>query len=224
MTDNVLEDAHLVLRKASIASVERRKPYNGILSSQFGGPGVGKADEALPAFNGKDMFCLLQVNLRELPYVPNELHNIALIVIFFNRDFIPVGRSHGDGWLIREYQTFQGLQLLPISNEISIVQNFPVRWSMVSDDTADIQTAWALSKKSISDDNNMNEMIEKGNYWFTKFGGFPCEINSKVNVENFVFQIRSEQKPKWMCDKNGILYFFKDRFGQWNFECQFELE
>jgi hypothetical protein len=220
MTEDRVEDLDLIVRKASIANVERRKPYNGIVSSRFGGEAVGLEGEALPTFNGKDMFCLLQVNISELPYVPKELEGIALIVVFLNRDFIPIDSHHADGWLIREYKTIEGLQLLPKANEIDIVQSFSVRWSLVEDDMPDTETAWSLLNKPLIGNDELNTLIEKGNYWFTKFGGYPCEIHSKVSCENFVFQIRSEQKPQWMCDNNGISYFFKGKNGQWSFKCQ----
>ncbi|ODC02920.1 hypothetical protein BFW38_04485 [Terasakiispira papahanaumokuakeensis] len=62
---------------------------------------------------------------------------------------------------------------------------------------------------------------EYNRYPGTKFGGFPNCIQHGHNLDGFVFQIGSEEKPNWMWADNGIAYFNKDESGDWVFECQF---
>lgn len=132
---------------------------------------------------------------------------------------IPIDEHHGAGWLIREYKTLEGLRLLPKSNEPDMVRSFPVRWSLVEDDAPDMR-AVNLFSESVNDNENVQKFLaDNGSYWFTKFGGYPFDLHSQLSCENFVFQIRSEQKPKWMCDNNGIIYFYKMN-NEWGFKCQ----
>ncbi|KFN46120.1 hypothetical protein P873_14625 [Arenimonas composti TR7-09 = DSM 18010] len=58
-------------------------------------------------------------------------------------------------------------------------------------------------------------------YGGTKFGGYPTEIQHGVGLENFVFQVASEEKVGWMWADNGRGYFFRSPSGVWNWSCQF---
>jgi hypothetical protein len=59
------------------------------------------------------------------------------------------------------------------------------------------------------------------NHSGTKVGGYPTEIQHSVGLDDFVFQVGSEEKPRWMWADNGIGYFFRDAAGVWRFSCQF---
>ena len=58
-------------------------------------------------------------------------------------------------------------------------------------------------------------------YRGTKVGGFPTEIQHGVGIEEFVFQVGSEEKVNWMWADNGIGYFHRSSEGEWRFSCQF---
>jgi hypothetical protein len=55
------------------------------------------------------MFPLLQIRIDELPVIPEQLKEIALLVLFHNMESHPFDQPHGEGWLIREYATLEGL-------------------------------------------------------------------------------------------------------------------
>ncbi len=212
------------LRKASISQIGGfRLPENKI-TSWFGGSGAGLEGEALPQHKGKDMFCLLQVKVSELPYVPPELESTGFLVVFFNRDEIPFDKPHGEGWLIREYKSFDGLRPLPSSNEPEMVKEFPIKWNLVEDDAPGWENAWEIVNMTpISETEGASDRFfyEYNRYTNTKFGGFPYEIQRGAELEGYVFQIGSEEKPRWMWADNGVAYFNKTKNGEWSFDCQF---
>lgn len=221
--ENTYKEIDGILRKASISQIGGFRPPEEKITSWFGGSGVGMAGEMLPQHNGRDMFCLLQVKTSELPYVPPALSETAFLAVFFNRESIPFDKPHGQGWLIREYRTLEGLQLLPSSKEPEMVRDFPIRWSLVEDDAPGWENAWDLvdlSPINAIDRASDRFFYEYNRYSQTKFGGFPCEVQHGAELEGFVFQIGSEEKPRWMWADNGIAYFNK-KDGIWSFDCQF---
>lgn len=215
-------DSHL--KEASIAQIGGFRPPEDKITSWFGGQGVGLSDETVPSYNGREMFCLLQVKVSELPVIPLELSDTEFLVVFFNREELPFDKPHGDGWEIREYKSLDGLQLLPESEEPNIVKDFPIKWQKVTDDTPDWENAWELidlTPINETEDADEKFFYEYNRYPATKFGGYPKCIQHGHHLEGFVFQIGSEEKPNWMWADNGIAYFNKNESGAWVFECQF---
>ncbi len=214
-----------LLRPSSVAQIGGFRPPDFSTTSWFGGTGVGLPGETLPDFQSKSMFPLLQVNVTELPYVPPQLEKTKLFIVFLNRSEIPFGKPNGEGWLIREYDALDSLVPLPPSSEPAFVRPFPIKWNLNTNDPP----GWEIAGNLI----NMSELYKSAaaeELFFkkyqgvpdTKIGGYPYEIQHGNFGENeFVFQIGSEEKPRWMWADNGIGYFLKDMQGNWKFECQF---
>ena len=222
--ENTYKKLDKVLKSASVAQIGGFRPPEDKMTSWFGGPGVGKQGEVLPKYNGKDMFALLQVKVSELPVIPDEIRDIAFLIVFINRDEFPFDKPHGDGWEIREYKTLDGLMLLPESSEPPIVKDFPIKWLKVDNDAPDWENAWELvdlNPINYIDGEDDKFFDEYNRYSGTKIGGYPKCIQHGANLEGFVFQIGSEEKPNWMWADNGIGYFNKSPDGEWTFECQF---
>jgi hypothetical protein len=222
--EEVYKKIDSILRTASISQIGGFRPPENKITSWFGGRGVGLEGEVLPQYKGKDMFCLLQVKVGELPYIPPELEDTKFLVVFFNREEIPFDKPHGEGWLIREYKSLEGLQLLPESEEPEIVKDFPIKWRLVSDDAPGWENAWDLvdlTPINETDGASDNFFHKYNRYSQTKLGGFPCEVQHGADLEGYVFQIGSEEKPRWMWVDNGIAYFNKIESGEWVFDCQF---
>lgn len=208
-----------LLRPASVAQVGGFRPPDDPCASWFG-RGVALPHEPTPQHDGQPMLPLLQVNVAELPFVPDALQGVALLVVHLNRDRLPLGKAHGDGWLIREYAATDGLIPLPPSGA---VKPFPIRWSRVDDDAPGWEDAWSLLDLSaVNDDDDANEAFSDdfARYSATKVGGYPYAIQHAVGLDGFVFQIGSEEKAGWMWADNGIGYFFKTD-GVWRWDCQF---
>ena len=222
--ENTYKELDRCLKRASVAQIGGFRPPEDRLTSWFGGTGVGKKGEVLPKYNGKDMFALLQVKVSELPVIPKEITSVEFLVVFVNRDEFPFDKPHGDGWEIREYKTLEGLTLLPESSEPAMVKDFPIKWVQVNDDSPDWENAWELLDLTpINETEGASERFfdDYNRYSGTKFGGYPKCIQHEAELEGFVFQIGSEEKPNWMWADNGIGYFNKNSKGEWVFECQF---
>lgn len=217
----VLEELRSKLRPASVAQVGGFRPSADPLTSWFL-KGVSLAGEGLPVWRGKPMFPLLQIRIDELPVIPEQLENVALLVLFHNMESHPFDQPHGEGWLIREYATLEGLELLP---ELATpYRAFPVRWLRVNDDAPGWEDAWdILDLSAVNDDEPASDSFfeDFSRYGGTKVGGYPAEIQHGVGLEDFVFQVGSEEKVNWMWADNGIGYFHKSPDGVWRFSCQF---
>lgn len=217
----VLEELRSKLRSASVAQVGGFRPSADPLTSWFL-KGVSLAGEGLPVWRGKPMFPLLQIRIDELPVIPEQLENVALLVLFHNMESHPFDQPHGEGWLIREYATLDGLELLP---ELATpYRAFPVRWLSVNDDAPGWEDAWdILDLSAVNDDEPASDSFfeDFSRYGGTKVGGYPAEIQHGVGLEDFVFQVGSEEKVNWMWADNGIGYFHKSPDGVRRFSCQF---
>lgn len=219
----VLNELKTKLRRAAIAHVGGFRPPENPTASWFG-KGVGFEDEGLPTYKGKEMFPLLQINVEELPFVPDELAETKLLVVFFNQEDLPFDKPNGDGWLIREYKTLEGLVPLPQFDLSEILRPFPVRWELIEDDAPGWETAWSLIDLTpVNKDEEVNESFYKDfkRYPCTKIGGYPDEVQGGIEQDNFVFQIGTEPKVCWQWVDRGTAYFFKSKNGEWSWDCQF---
>lgn len=147
---SVLEELRTKLRPASVAQVGGFRPSEDPMTSWFL-KGVSLADEGLPTWKGKPMFPLLQIRVDELPVIPDQLKGIALLVLFHNLEQHPFDEPHGEGWLIREYATLEGLQLLPELD--TPYRAFPVQWLSVIDDAPGWEDAWDIIDLSCVNDD-----------------------------------------------------------------------
>ncbi len=223
--EEVFETLEASRRKSSIAQIGGFRPPESPLHSWFGGRGVGLAGEELPLYKGKEMFPLMQVRIDELPYIPAALERTKFLVVFFNRDEIPFDQENGNGWLIREYESVEDLMPLPASTEAPVVKDFPIKWSLSDTEGPGWEDAWG-----VTDLTPINESEEASDLFFdrfsnhsgTKLGGWPSDIQHGLGGDGeFIFQIGSEEKPRWMWADNGIGYFLKETNGEWSFQCQF---
>ena len=217
----VLEELRSQLRPASVAQVGGFRPGADPLTSWFL-KGVCLPGEGLPVWKGQPMFPLLQIRTDELPVIPEQLKGIALLVLFHNREHHPFDQPHGEGWLIREYATLEGLELSPDLE--TPYRPFPVRWVSVNDDAPGWEDAWDIIDLSeVNDDTQASDSFfdDFNRYGGTKVGGYPMEIQHGVGIKDFVFQVGSEEKVNWMWADNGIGYFHRSAEGIWQFSCQF---
>lgn len=165
---------------------------------------------------------LLQIGVAELPFVPEQLCGVALLVLFQNSLRHPVELPHGDGWLIREYACLDGLVALP--QVAPCVKPFPIRWTRVDNDAPGWEGAWELvDLAAVNEDEAASETFfdEFTRHSGTKVGGYPYEIAHGVGRHDVVFQVGSEEKIGWMWGDNGVAYFFRAPDGQWRWDCQF---
>lgn len=170
------------------------------------------------------MFPLLQINCQELPCRPPQLERTALLVLYLTAEEIPFDKPNGDGWLIREYQSIDGL--VPVGGtKPEWLKSFPIKWILSEPERPEWEEAWGLVDLTPINESEeaSEEFFERyPNYHGTKVGGYPSQIQHGIGGDSpFVFQVGSEEKPNWMWADNGIGYFCKSPEGQWEFQCQF---
>jgi hypothetical protein len=224
-------DAHL--RTASIADVGGFPPPDDPLASWFGGHGVALPSEPIPEFRAEKMFPLLQVNCGELPYVPGELEGVALFVVWIAQNPIEAlaDEAHGDGFLIREYTTLEGLTPVSGVSKPKDLKTLPVKWTLVEDDAPDwgdlCEFVGPGPLKELDKSYEWGEPYQKKyhNHERTKIGGYPTVIQNTLSESEakgtFVFQIAHEHKANWDWVDAGVAYFFKSESGTWEWDCQF---
>lgn len=125
-TPSALDDIRLMqefakdaARPASIAQYQLwNDNLHGNNDSRFLGNVIIQAKgEALPinSENGNLMLPLLQVNLTELPFVPEALEGKAWMSIFFDYDSMLLGsHENGDNWCLRLYESIEELEAIEI--------------------------------------------------------------------------------------------------------------
>jgi len=218
-----LDELKTKLRRASVAKLGGFRPPDDPKSSWFG-KGVCLKNEGLPVYKEKAMFPLLQINVAELPYVPEELSETKLLVVFFNQEELPFNKPNGEGWLIREYKSLEGLMPLPELDLSNILRSFPIKWELVDDDSPGWESAWELvDLAAVNEDEEASDAFfdEFNTYICTKVGGFPDEVQHYAGLKNFVFQIGSEEKANWSWGNGGTAYFHKYSDTEWVWGCQF---
>lgn len=223
--EDIFAELEKILKKASIAQISGFRPPEDPLTSWFGGRGVMLSSESIPQYSGNPMFPLLQVNLTELPYLPPKLTNTKILVVWFNQKEIPFDKKNGDGWLIREYSSFDNLKVVENVEKPTNLKSFPIKWNLLEKERPGWDEAGGLIDMSAINENEEASdkfFDEYQNHPFTKIGGYPTEIQHGIGGDStFVFQIGSEEKPNWMWADNGIGYFLKTQSGEWEFQCQF---
>jgi hypothetical protein len=166
------------------------------------------------------MLPLLQVRCDELPYRPPLLNEISLFNVFIGPREIPIDlpAPNGQGWEIRTFPSLDGL--VPIRHGAeTFLRPFPIRWSLSGTEGLQWEDAWHVYDLSVF--NQLSDCIELfgsryNRHYFTKVGGWPSYIQASPGLDSnlFVFQIGSEEKPRWMWGDNGTgLFYLVD--GKW---------
>lgn len=203
-------------RTASAITIGGFRPSGDPATTQFGLPPLALPNERWPVQDGKSLFYICQLNLSEAPFVPSILSGLALITVFIDPDAY-FGKENGDGWLIREYSSLDGLQRLAIPDGQTVYRGFEARYDLVDDypvyDDPDCQAVPGFDSTDIHLDNVSR----------TKIGGFASNIQSEqwwsdaVNPDDkqlvdefspaFCFQIATEDKVCLYWGDNGVIYF-----------------
>lgn len=209
------------LRAASVAEIGGFRPPVDPLTSWFGGNFSMGREEPWPSNAHGPLLPLLQVLVSDLPEVPPPLRPFALIQVFIDNSELPLDlpASNGSGWLLKTYDTLQDLAPKPCPPSANMLRPFPVQWRLSSADAPSWDDAWG-------DDRSHDAFVELGDaidlfhdrykgLHRTKVGGWPSWIQSSFpGGRDFVMQITSEEKPRWMAGDNGNLYIFHED-GQW---------
>lgn len=222
-------------RPASIAKLGGR-PSDDPLASWFGKVLVGKADETWPSFRGTPLVPILQANLKELPFCPPSLSDLAFLTFYVTEEFAYIeeqssrtpSKNSKLGWCVRTFERLE--ELVPID---SPTLGWPVRPMPISFKIAeaDFPTHDLLPEEmpdSVADP--YYDLPWYANADATKFGGWPSCVQSEpywdytpgIGEFEFAFQIASEPKAAWRWGDEGIAYLARHRtdLDRWAFDWQ----
>ena len=105
-------------RPATLIEVLKGSPSPNPPVSWFGRVMLRLPGESWPADAGGEMLPVVQLDLREAPYVPRALHDIEIIAVFFGRGALPSDTENGAGWLVRAYPDAGALCSLDVPEAI----------------------------------------------------------------------------------------------------------
>jgi uncharacterized protein DUF1963 len=213
-------------RHACLIEVDARfAPADPVVASWFGRVDLALPGEPWPTFGGAPMAPVAQLNLREAPYVPPALADIALLTVFFGSDVFSRDSENGDGWVVRAYPALDDLraiqapdgaveQLDDIRYGGKPIRPMPIRYRDLAVDYPD----WA----DVSPDLTIPEAIEDAweDHFFphegSKLGGWPSLIQAEIfwapwnehpaNPE-YVFQIDSVPDANFKLVAGAVCYF-----------------
>jgi hypothetical protein len=205
-------DRHV--RRPAVAQIGGFRPDAG-LKSWFGGGFFLPPELPWPSSGGKPMIPLLQVVTSELPVLPPSLNDVEVLQVFVGDD-LPVDTPAfgGPGFSVL---TFQAAPLEPRDPPLDYAspRPFQIRWSLGKEegpsweDVSDL-VPYELLKDFVKEADCFKAYYDRyAPHPTTKVGGWPSYIQGAPGIDaEFVLQVASEEKPRWMLGDNGTLYFF----------------
>jgi hypothetical protein len=216
-----LNRLRMVMRRPIIAEIGGFRPPTDPLASWFA-QGVYRPGEDTKDQRGRQMFPLLQIRVLDLPVVPPAFAGLAVVVVWITPGISPNEFDDGIGWRVVEHADEAGL--VPFALPFPApTRPFPIRWRDGEPERPGWEEAGEyMDAETVLDDDGAHDAFHGlPHHCHTKIGGFPTEIQHFVsNADSFVFQIGSEEKPRWMWVDNGVATFGKED-GVWNAWVQF---
>ncbi len=206
---NLEEFTRLNTRKASILQVGGFRPTNNLSASNFGRNSLALPGEAWPAWNGKPMLFVCQLNLTAAPVVPALLEDLKLITFFVAPKAGPLQKESGKDWCLRAYKSL--LDVVPLSPPAGaprVDRSFECRWEESADyptyDDPGIQLPEGFEASDVDLENVRR----------TKIGGYASHIQSELWWDQrphpakprFCWQIDSEKKAGLAWGDSGMVY------------------
>ncbi|MBK1810764.1 DUF1963 domain-containing protein [Clostridium sp. YIM B02505] len=207
-------------RKATLMQIGGFRPDNNLLTSWFGRVNFCLPGEDWPICNGIPMHALCQINLTQLPYVPESLNDLEFLVVFISPDEYPNNDTNGVNWCLRAYKRIE--ELVPLKQIVtgSTIREFQMRGILIDED----YPCWEDFSDATLQDNPLELTDELEEYYWDnlenvsgfKIGGWPTLIQSEIYwapynqhpaKPEYIFQIDSTEKGNWMWGDNGVGYF-----------------
>ena len=216
--------AKSIKRKSSSAQIGGFRPSHEFGKSRIAGDFIMHKDEKWPNINGEQLDPILQINVDELPFAPNQLKKYKLVTIFINLNSYEKTREFKNNFEIRTYTTLNELEKrkCPISNHL---KTFEINWEEKIDTPSLEELVWLEGNPErrlpMSDVFYEMKLEEHWNSQ-TKVGGWPYSIQHELDMEseNYILQIGSEEKAKLNWTDSGIVYIGINN-GDWIIEHQF---
>lgn len=207
-------------RKASLMQIDDSTENIDIYSSWFGKVLLGLPNEKWPTSKGEQMDPLCQINVSQLPYIPEELKDIEFITVFIGPNELPFNNVNGENWCLRSYKNINDLVPLEQINTTSQIISHPMKGQLIGEDypSWDDFVDLKLNNKNINLPKQVEDEFDDcfKNIAGFKIGGWPTLLQSEIywapDNQNlikpqFIFQIGSIPKCNFSWGDNGVGYF-----------------
>ncbi|MEC4587200.1 DUF1963 domain-containing protein [Bacillus safensis] len=217
MEIKAFQELNLIRKKPAIAKIGGFRPDPAI-HSWFAGHFFIDPNQGWPTDQDGAMIPILQIYLPEVPGGMNGFNECKLIQIFLNQNTLPIDiTKNGEGWKLIEYASIEGLEVAETPEEVRGLKAFQIQWN--ENEQRDFpcwEEAWSyvdLSEVNESEEATNHFFNQYTNYSFTKIGGYGAYIQSPPHQQQgeFMLQIASEEKPRFMIGDNGTMYFYYDK-------------
>ncbi|MFP7344011.1 DUF1963 domain-containing protein [Bacillus safensis] len=217
MEIKAFQELNLIGKTPAIAKIGGFRP-NSAVHSWFAGHFFIDPNQGWPTDQDGAMIPILQIYLPEVPGGMNGFNECKLIQIFLNQNTLPIDiTKNGEGWKLIEYASIEGLEVAETPEEVRGLKAFQIQWN--ENEQRDFpcwEEAWSyvdLSEVNESEEATNHFFNQYTNYSFTKIGGYGAYIQSPPHQQQgeFMLQIASEEKPRFMIGDNGTMYFYYDK-------------
>lgn len=186
------------------------------LKSWFGGNFILR-DGEWPKDNDGFMLPIIQIMVEEVPKGQDFFGNTKLIQVYLNSKNLPLGPAkNGDGWKLIEYNSIENMTTVETPKTCQVYKPFQIKWSLSEKpDYPCWEEAWTYI--DLTEINESEELCDRfldeyERYYRTKIGGYASYIQSPcLGKFNYIFQISSEEKPRFMVGDNGNIYILKSK-------------
>lgn len=204
-----------------IAEIGGFRPLDNDLS-WFGGNFMLDPNDQWTSDDNGHMIPLIQLYIPDIPNGKDLFGDILMIQVFLNKETLPIHTSsNGEKWLLKEYTSINHLQKTETPSDVQIYKPFPIHWH--TSDQPDYpcwEEAWDYA--NLDDINESDELSDLffdtfTTYERTKIGGYASYIQSPPYGDySYVFQVCSEDKPKFLVGDSGNLYFYRhNKSNEW---------
>jgi hypothetical protein len=214
--EGLVEDTSTTIEKVKErfsrpASVLEFSPAEGAASdplcSWLGMVTVALPGEKWPVVDGSPMMPIAQLNLKDAPFVPNLLSDVALLTLFFAEPALIQEGPNGGLWELRAYDTIDGLRpfakdespTLATWSRRAIWTPMPVRYRLLEKDYPSIMNL-------LAEEDVPEELLDR---WGevaptceeSKVGGWPSLLqgelgwNDSTDDAEYAFQVSGFDNP-----------------------------
>ncbi|WP_163115685.1 DUF1963 domain-containing protein [Bacillus safensis] len=227
MEIKAFQELNLIGKTPALAKIGGFRPDPAV-HSWFAGHFFIDPNQGWPTDQDGAMIPNVQIYLPEVPGGMNGFNECKLIQIFLNQKTLPIDLTkNGEGWQLIEYSTIEGLEVAETPEEVRGLKPFQIQWNESEQrDFPCWEEAWTyvdLSEVNESEEATNHFFHQYTNYSFTKIGGYGAYIQSPPHQQQgeFMLQIASEEKPRFMIGDNGTMYFYynkelKEWFMHWD--------
>ena len=195
------------------------RPSNELTESWLGKVFLFHPSEGIPLDqNGREMIPLAQFYLPTLSIDMLAIGETKLITLFMSEDYPEPLEPMGRNWMIREYDSIEGLQRRDDIHSESYLKPFPLATERIEED----YPVWDGGGVPADLEDQIIELEELGKIgdYFDfaihcdahKFGGYPSFCQPGIDVGDgfeFIFQIASDSKINLNVVDDGRLMFWK---------------